>query len=44
MSLLELKSLMRLGAKERETSQVCEANCDMAERQRRTLHRRPIKF
>lgn len=33
MSLLELKSLMSLGAKERETGQVCEANCDMAERQ-----------
>lgn len=44
MSLLELESLMSLGAKEREPGQVREANCDMAEGQRRSLHTRPIKF
>lgn len=44
MSSLELKSLMSLGAKELDRGQVREANCDLAERQGRTLHRRPIKF
>lgn len=44
MSLLEPKSLMGLGAKGLESGQVNEANCDLAERQGRTLHRRPIKF
>lgn len=44
MSSLELKSLMSLGAKELETGQVSEANCDLAEGQGTTLHRRPIKF
>lgn len=44
MSLLEPKSLMSLGAKELGTGQVSEASCDLAERQGRTLHRRPIKF
>lgn len=44
MSSLELKSLMSLGAKELEKGQVREANCDLAERQGRILHRRPIKF
>lgn len=44
MSSLELKSLMSLGAKELETGQVREANCDLAERQGKILHRRPIKF
>lgn len=44
MSSLELKSLMSLGAKDLETDQVSEASCDMAERQGRTLQRRPIKF
>lgn len=44
MSSLELKSLMSLGAKELATGQVSEANCDLAERQGGSLHRRPIKF
>lgn len=44
MSSLELKGLMSLGAKMLETGQASGANCDLAERQERNLHRRPIKF
>lgn len=44
MSSLELKGLMSLGAKKLETGQVSIANCDLAEGQGRTLHRKPIKF